>query len=278
LRALHSEERFLYLVIGIFIGRHLKSSRKQSFISLSSDPDGAWGTQLQAAEDELGRQLGYLIKVQHDLRLAPDTTKSLESLRLLLDQIVKCVKQSQHAVRQVGPRSDSAAHTNQEAVTDAAGLAGEKWFPGLIEPADFQGHEQRAAQRFPFHHVQPVAPAEDGTLPDESAFLGAQFRDISTTGFSFFVPEEFPADKLVAKLGTEPDIVTVLAEVVRQHEVWHAGSWVFQVGCRILKRLDPRTSPGDGDQSGWSEHRLRKEPPRAEGQSILDGTQLWPCK
>jgi hypothetical protein len=124
--------------------------------------------------------------VQHDLRLAPDTSKSLKALRLPLDQIIISVKQSQDAVHQVGPRFNAAAYTNHKPQTDAVGLAAEKWFPVLGEPANFPGREQRAARRF--------APAKDGTLPDEPAFLGAQFRDISTTGFSFFVPEEFPAD------------------------------------------------------------------------------------
>jgi hypothetical protein len=238
----------LYLFIGIMIGRHLKPSQKQPLLSVNGDSHEGWDARLKAAQDELARQLGRLMKVQHNLRSAPDTAKSVESLRLLLEQIIQAVKQSQQAVRQVNPRVEAEARANQEPVTDAAGLAAEKWFPVIAEQGEFQGREQRTARRFPYDHVQPVAPATDDTMPDESEFFAAQFRDISTTGFSFFVPDEFPADRLVARLGTEPDVVTVLAEVVRQHEVWHAGKWVYQVGCRILRRLSPRKPPTQVDR------------------------------
>jgi len=237
----------LYLFIGIMIGRHLKPSQKQPLLGWSGDCHEGWDARLKAAQDELGRQLGCLIKVQHDLRLAPDTAKSMESLRLLLEQIIKAVKQSQQAVRQVNSRCEAESPAYQEPVTDAAGLAAEKWFPVLGEQGEFQGHEQRTARRFPYDHVQLIAPAANDTMPDESEFFGAQFRDLSTTGFSFLVSDEFPTDRLVARLGTKPDIVAVLAEVVRQHEVWHAGKWFYKVGCRILRRLTPRKPPTQDD-------------------------------
>ena len=63
----------LYLFIGIMIGRHLKPSQKQPLLGWSGDCHEGWDARLKAAQDELGRQLGCLIKVQHDLRLAPDT-------------------------------------------------------------------------------------------------------------------------------------------------------------------------------------------------------------
>jgi hypothetical protein len=124
---------------------------------------------------------------------------------------------------------------------DAAGIADAKWFPVIPLENSPKEPELRATRRFAFLRKQLVAPVTGDEIPDDPEFVEVLFRDLSTGGFSFYTPEEFPVDRLVAKLGAAPETVTVLARVVRQGEVWHDGHWVFHVGCEIERRLDHAT-------------------------------------
>jgi len=114
------------------------------------------------------------------------------------------------------------------------------WFSLASQTAQPTGDDRRKSRRFPYPHRQPVAPVIDGVLPNQADFVEVLFRDISMEGFSFYSPNEFPAQQLVARLGSEPNTVYVLARMVHQKEVWHQDAWVYQVGCEILSKLTGR--------------------------------------
>jgi hypothetical protein len=207
----------LYLFVGICIGWHLRASRSSPSIDRRNNFVRVDETRLTAAQEEL-------------------------------EKIIHAVQQIHRAIGQPSPHMDAEDAAITQRVIDAANLAAEKWFPTAAAQTSPSGKEQRATRRFPFPHIQRIAPAVNDEMPEDCSFREAQFRDISTTGFSFYLPEEFDSERLVAKLGTGPDVVTVLAEVMYQHEAWHEGSWVFHVGCRILRRLSPKTRH-DEDES-----------------------------
>jgi hypothetical protein len=213
-----------HLAVGILIGRHLKVSDEPI------RPMFRWGFPEHAASADLAYQLESLVRSR--LAAAPNADLA-ERLRALFGEIANVVDQSRTPIT-----AKQLANVEEPSLHDAIGIGGAKWFPVTPLAGSHKGTELRKAKRFSYIRKQAIAPVTGDEMPGASAFVEVLFRDISTNGFSFFTAEEFPVERLVAKLGSPPDMVTVLARVVRQNESWQDGQWVFHVGCEIERRLD----------------------------------------
>jgi hypothetical protein len=217
-----------HLAVGILVGRHMNRADGPA------RPIFRWGFPEAAQGADLAYQLDSLVRSR--LASAPNAHLT-ERLRTLFEEIAKVVEQS---------KSPTAVATSPKVVVQAspdnAGIAGAQWFPATPLNDAHQGTELRRAKRFSYIRKQAIAPVTGDDLPGASAFVEVLFRDISTTGFSFYTAEEFPVERLMAKLGSPPDMVTVLARVVRQNECWQDGQWVFHVGCEIERRLNGDTA------------------------------------
>ncbi|MBW3599156.1 MAG: GAF domain-containing protein [Planctomycetes bacterium] len=97
--------------------------------------------------------------------------------------------------------------------------------------------EKRTRARRLFPYVQRVAAWAGGRLPRPRDFLEVQCRDISATGFSFFVERRPRYDRIVVAFGPDENPVHVVAEVrhVTPHEP--TGDAQFIVGCEFLARV-----------------------------------------
>ncbi len=218
----------LHLVVGIFIGRRLKNE---------DEPTGPKARR-RLARARFNHDLAFQIDslVRRQMAAKPDADLA-DRLRKLVEEIAQIVEGSRTSVSTKPPKRETFVEA------DAAGIASAKWFPATPLEVAHSGAEQRKFQRFAYVRKQAIAPVTGDELPNGSAFVEVLFRDLSTNGFSFYADEEFPVERLVAKLGSPPDIVTVLAQVIRQNEMWHDGRWVFHIGCEILRRLDGVSDP-----------------------------------
>jgi hypothetical protein len=158
-----------------------------------------------------------------------------------VEQIIQVLKQSHTAIRNANLRLGLEFFVPMPEVNpDLAGLASEKWFPQGKSENPRRTHELRKLSRFPHPHMQSIAPFDGDALPEPTKYFDVQFRDISTEGFAFDVPERLTFDRLVARLGPGPDFVLVHARVVHQTEIQYGDTAIFRVGCQILKRLARR--------------------------------------
>jgi hypothetical protein len=173
--------------------------------------------------------------------LNEDPKRLIDLVRSQVEQVIQIVKQGQEAVGRVTSittdKQPSPEASNASPAEDAAGLASEAWFPESIGLSAKRTEEQRKTRRFPFDQLQWIAPTNDDTIPDDDAFFEVRFRDISTGGFAFLSREPLEAERLVARLGSPPNAVLVLAEIAHQRESWYEGAWMNHVGCKILRRL-----------------------------------------
>jgi hypothetical protein len=212
-----------HLAVGILIGRHLRPVEERVHPGLR----GGWHDPRSGAD--LTLQLNSLVRER--LASKPDADLT-DRLRKLFEEIAQIVEGSRtNALSDPTKRETSAE-------SDTAGISTARWFPATPLDNGHQGEEQRKSRRFAYVRKQAIAPVTGEELPDASAFVEVLFRDLSTNGFSFYLDEEFPVERLVAKLGSPPDIVAVLARVVRQNEMWLDGRWMFHIGCTIERRLD----------------------------------------
>jgi hypothetical protein len=123
---------------------------------------------------------------------------------------------------------------------DVADLAGQAWFPAKQSTLD----DRRKTRRFPYRRTQRIAPYWGLALPSPSDFYEVVFSDLSTGGFTFVSPDRLRCSELIARLGTEPSVVLVLARIVRQMEYEDK----FLVGCEIIRRLDTDASDEQTDE------------------------------
>ena len=135
-------------------------------------------------------------------------------------------------------------------------------------PEDQGAGERRRARRRPFLSTQRIAPHRGERFPEDSEFMDVQCPGLSTSGFSFLLPDSPDFTALVAAFGGPPDVIYVAAEVLHCTRVLVYPSGVVQragdqatrpayqssdeerpapmvlVGCRFTKRLEKR--PGGG--------------------------------
>ncbi len=133
-----------------------------------------------------------------------------------------------------------------------------------IVSADREGSasDRRTDKRQGFSATQWIAPRTGPELPGESEFIAIECRDLSSSGFSFFLPNRPDFDLLVAAFGTPPEVTYLAARVVRCVDVLIDSSGnveyikngfeglVYEefsdrtttpmvlVGCRFTERLD----------------------------------------
>jgi hypothetical protein len=226
----------LYLGIGIVIGRLWRSSSSPRD-DASSELRSIRETLLREGNRDLFYQLETLLKLRDRsvASLTDDHRRWIESFRSCIGQVIEVVSRSQEELNRMA--SVVEEKPSELIDIDAAGLATEAWFPAIAKQSDRAGSELRRTRRFPFDRLQSIAPTLNDEIPDDSEFFEVRFRDISTGGFSFIVPEPLASARIVARLGEPPYVVSVLAEVTHQRELWYDGAWVNQVGCQILQRL-----------------------------------------
>lgn len=95
--------------------------------------------------------------------------------------------------------------------------------------------EKRAAARIPLCQHHPIAPYRDGTKPRPSDFQLVRCRDISKTGFSFYIRHAPKWDYLVVKLLGRSLIATI---VHRTKTVGEEGEIMYIVGCSFSGKLE----------------------------------------
>jgi hypothetical protein len=230
-----------YLVLGLALGRYLLKGRGAEADSqppLSRVLAQLHELLLTTTSKELAAQLESLADAKSRLTTTPrvDQQQWLSSAGFIMDGVIEVVQQVHDAVVTVGNRISQDLHCR-----DVAGLAQQNWFPpesDEISPATVQ----RRTKRFAFNRQQGIAPLFGDEMPGPNEFKLVQFRDISTGGFAFYSPDKLPSNRIVAQLGTPPDVVVVIAEVVHQGIQEVNGEWMFLVGCTIVERLKNKSA------------------------------------
>lgn len=97
--------------------------------------------------------------------------------------------------------------------------------------------QRRRSPRYSFEAVEWVAPVKDGKFPGLGDFLPIRCRDISKSGFSFWLDTPPDFEELIVRIQKGTSAVFVGAEVI--HVTRHAAGATqeFLVGCRFTKRL-----------------------------------------
>jgi hypothetical protein len=104
-------------------------------------------------------------------------------------------------------------------------------FHHLIPEISGEGHTQRKQRRESYLRMQKIAPYKGGQLPGPTAFEEVQCLDLSAGGFSYMTPDSPPGKSLIVALGTEPNVLYMTAEIVRNVPL-------YRVGCRFTGRID----------------------------------------
>jgi hypothetical protein len=97
--------------------------------------------------------------------------------------------------------------------------------------------ECRRESRRPLGVTIRVAPARAGVLPADGNLVEVECRDMSRSGFSYWVvsPPEF--EGLLVVFGEKPHDVRLRARVVHTEVVEHKGRLRTLVGCEFCRRL-----------------------------------------
>jgi hypothetical protein len=232
-----------YAALDALAGKRLRlSSRRMTQVvdqtaidlaSLRSSLAVVAGDQLAtelASLDELGKRL--------ESGFSADLTTFKSTLQTIVAKTTKLVRSSQEQIMVVSSQiGRDLAPIQSELDRDPAGLARQSWFPAGNGHDPAWPHELRSAPRFPFPHAQPITLDSDNGVPDASQFFDVQFRDISTSGFSFYLPHRIATNRIIARLGVGPNTVLVLARIVHQTEVPSGDGATFRIGCQIIRRV-----------------------------------------
>jgi hypothetical protein len=192
------------------------------------------------AGDQLATELASLDELGGRLEssASDDANISKSTLQTIIARTADLVRSSQEQIMVVSSQiGRDLAPIQSELDRDPAGLARQSWFPAGNGHEATWPHELRSAPRFPFPHAQPITLDSDNGVPDESQFFDVQFRDISTNGFSFYLPHRITTNRIIARLGVGPGTVLVLARIVHQTEVPSGDGATFRIGCQIIRRV-----------------------------------------
>lgn len=129
---------------------------------------------------------------------------------------------------EVAARSEVAKAIHQQLVD----VDGELW------STDRRGQARRRFQR-----TQSIAPYVNGQFPGPEAFRDVQCRDLTSKGFSFWLPAPPDFSSLVVALGTDEDVKYLLAEVAHTDTVRVDDKTAYVVGCCFTGRIDPDGTP-----------------------------------
>jgi PilZ domain-containing protein len=94
------------------------------------------------------------------------------------------------------------------------------------------GAEKRRDERVSYKCKQRIA---FGTAPD-AEFVEVEFRDLSTTGCSFWYKQLLPVEEIVVELGRPPHLIYLKARVVHVTPVLVGGLSSFVIGCEFTGR------------------------------------------
>ena len=104
------------------------------------------------------------------------------------------------------------------------------------ESDDLRPH--RATPRFIVEELQRIAPVQAGQSPDSADFRQVRCSDVSSSGFSFTVPEEPHYEELIAEFAMSSETTYLRARVRNRTPVGPEPESGFRVGCEFLERLD----------------------------------------
>ena len=79
--------------------------------------------------------------------------------------------------------------------------------------------ERRQGRRQLFSITHRIAPYDGRRFPEESDFFEVRCRDLTGSGFSFLMDEQPYFSQLVAELGEGPNVIYVVAEIVRMFDL-----------------------------------------------------------
>ncbi len=117
--------------------------------------------------------------------------------------------------------------------------------------------DRRGNRRQVFQTIHRIAWRRGTDMPDESEFFEVHCHDLTSSGFSFFLPSKPNFDFLVAAFGVPPSVIYLDAKVLHCDDVLvhpsglierveHAGRQaadvqtatpMILVGCRFVRRL-----------------------------------------
>ncbi len=219
----------LNLLLGVTVGWLVRRANEPKPEPPAVDP-----VILMKALRELSNHVASLVQLKAEFTTltdcnAPPTRHLMRGVFEQLFQVIGCIEQSASAAGRTTPDAYSSPGES-----DVADLATQAWFPSKKSTPE----ERRKTRRFSYRRNQRIAPYLGGGLPSPSDFYNVWFNDLSTGGFTFISPDRVRFTQLVARLGNEPNVVPVVARILR-HEKLEDG---FLVGCEIIRRLDENDS------------------------------------
>lgn len=103
--------------------------------------------------------------------------------------------------------------------------------------------DRRREPRHEFDCVQRIAPYRDGRVPAADEFREVHCRDLSSGGFSFWLPSPPDYSSLVVALGQNGSLSYLSAEIIHTTAVERGDTSVYLVGCRFTGRLHREETP-----------------------------------
>ncbi|MGQ9506105.1 MAG: PilZ domain-containing protein [Thermogutta sp.] len=97
--------------------------------------------------------------------------------------------------------------------------------------------QRRRSPRYSFEAVEWVAPVKGATFPSLGDFVPIRCRDISKSGFSFWLDTPPDFQELIVRIQKGTNAVFVKAEVIHVTRHTASDSHKFLVGCRFTERL-----------------------------------------
>jgi diguanylate cyclase len=104
--------------------------------------------------------------------------------------------------------------------------------------------DRRKQPRRRFVRIQSVAPLVDGRFPAAETFREVQCRDLTSSGFSFWLPAPPDFKSMVVALGTDGNVRYLTAEVAHATKMQQDGSVAYLVGGRFTGRIEPNGAAG----------------------------------
>jgi len=101
--------------------------------------------------------------------------------------------------------------------------------------------ERRTRPRRDFPWTQRVAPYAGDKLPPPEAFQEVLCRDITSAGFSFWLPEQPTFGFVIVALGLGDEPKYLAARVIHTTQTRRGGQSIFLVGCQFVRRVPTAT-------------------------------------
>jgi hypothetical protein len=122
------------------------------------------------------------------------------------------------------------------AIADTQPFASISKCESAIQNLQSDADERRRKPRYPFPHVQLVAPAAGTGLPNITAFTEMRCHDISENGFSYYAREMPSSSTVAVALGTCAPHIYMAARVAHFRRVQDGSVEQYIVGCQFTGR------------------------------------------